>query len=428
MRNKGWYKLDNAGQLFPMISKLTDTNSFRLACVLKEDVNPLLLQQALDITLDRFPTFHVKLQKGYFWYYLERNQNKPIVREENPYFCESNDYSLQNDYPFNLSYYQKRISIEIFHAISDGTGGMEFFKAIIFNYLLLNKKEIKNNGEVLTDEVESLLDESEDSFVYNYDKKIKKAPNETKAFCIKGTKYYNNWNGVIQAICDSTSLKTASKKYNATITEYLAAVFLYEIYNEYAKNSKDKNPIRLFVPVNARKYFSSTTLRNFALFIRTNSVFNNETSFNNVINHVKETFSEELAKDKILGRIKTNIKLEKNPFVRAIPLFIKKVIVKIVYGVIGANANTMSFSNLGVVVMPPECEKYIDRMEFANGSSIDSPINTTIVTYNNKSVITFSSCIIERNLQKAIINRLLNDEVKLIIETNDLEVEHEKMS
>jgi hypothetical protein len=88
----------------------------------------------------------------------------------------------------------------------------------------------------------------------------------------------------------------------------------------------------------------------------------------------------------------------------------------------------MSFSNLGVVVMPPECEKYIDRMEFANGSSIDSPINTTIVTYNNKSVITFSSCIIERNLQKAVINRLSNDEVKLIIETNDLEVEHEKMS
>ena len=109
MRRKNWYKLDNAAQIFPMISNQNDTNSFRLACILKESVEPSILKEALSITLKRFPTFCVKLKKGYFWYYLEKNNATPIIREESPYFCESNNYDLQNEYPFNLSYNNKRL-------------------------------------------------------------------------------------------------------------------------------------------------------------------------------------------------------------------------------------------------------------------------------------------------------------------------------
>lgn len=427
MRNKGWYKLDNAGQVFPMVSNNKDTNSFRLACVLKENIDHSLLKEALEITLKRFPSFQVRLKKGYFWYYLEKNISSPIIREESPYFCQSNDYSIQNNYPFNLSYYGKRISIEIFHALTDGTGGLEFFKAIIFNYLILKGYKIENNGEILTNQVESLLDETEDSFIYNYNHKIKKAKNESKAFTIKGTKYYNNWTGVIQVICDTKTLKDAANKYNATITQYLTSIFLNSIYENYAKYSKDKNPIRLFIPVNARKYFSSKTLRNFALFIRTNTILNNEITFLDIIKHVKDTFDKELQKDKMLARIKTNIKFEKNPLTRIIPLFIKKLVTKFIYKHVGRNANTMSFSNLGIALFPPSCPNYIDRMEFAMGASSSSPINCTAITYNNKTIITMTTCIIERKFELFTIKKLKEDNVELIIETNDLEVEHEKM-
>ena len=129
----------------------------------------------------------------------------------------------------------------------------------------------------------------------------------------------------------------------------------------------------------------------------------------------------------MLSRIKSNMKLEKNPIVRIIPLFLKKFIVKIVYNYIGTGANTMSFSNLGIVTMPQDCSKYIDRFEFANGVSKGTPINATAVTYNNLSIITFTSCIIERKFQSFVVQKLLKDNVNFIIETNDLEVEHEKM-
>ena len=98
MSKDRWYKLDNAAQIFPIVSNKDETNSFRLAAVLKEDVDAKLLKEVLVKTLERFPTFKVKLKKGFFWYYLQENHNDPIVCEESPYLCEANNYARQNDF------------------------------------------------------------------------------------------------------------------------------------------------------------------------------------------------------------------------------------------------------------------------------------------------------------------------------------------
>ena len=66
--------------------------------------------------------------------------------------------------------------------------------------------------------------------------------------------------------------------------------------------------------------------------------------------------------------------------------------------------------------------QYVERFDFANGASVKAPINAAVVSYNNKTVLTFASAIIERKLQKKVIDLLINDGVKLHIETNDLEV------
>ena len=66
--------------------------------------------------------------------------------------------------------------------------------------------------------------------------------------------------------------------------------------------------------------------------------------------------------------------------------------------------------------------KYVERFDFANGASINAPVNASLVTYNNKAVLTFADAIIERKLQKKVIELMLNDGVNLHIETNDLEV------
>lgn len=69
-----WYRLDTAALIFPAIARHDWSNAFRVSANLKEDVDPEILQQAVDELRPRFPSYHVALRKGVFWYYLEEGR------------------------------------------------------------------------------------------------------------------------------------------------------------------------------------------------------------------------------------------------------------------------------------------------------------------------------------------------------------------
>ncbi len=52
-----WRNLDNAAKLFSATSSLKDTRVFRFYCILKEEIDPELLQEALNRTVKRYPVF-----------------------------------------------------------------------------------------------------------------------------------------------------------------------------------------------------------------------------------------------------------------------------------------------------------------------------------------------------------------------------------
>ena len=56
-KNARWRKLDNAAKLYSAASNKKDTRVFRFYCELKEEVNPKALQEALNQTIETFPTF-----------------------------------------------------------------------------------------------------------------------------------------------------------------------------------------------------------------------------------------------------------------------------------------------------------------------------------------------------------------------------------
>ncbi len=76
-----WRKLDNAAKLYSAASNKKDTRVFRFYCELKEEVNPDVLQEALNQTIEIFPTFLMVLRKGLFWHYLEPCNLQPIVKK-----------------------------------------------------------------------------------------------------------------------------------------------------------------------------------------------------------------------------------------------------------------------------------------------------------------------------------------------------------
>ena len=57
---KKWYRLDTAALIFPAIARKDWSNAFRVSATLTEQIDPGILQQAVDDMRYRFPSFFVK--------------------------------------------------------------------------------------------------------------------------------------------------------------------------------------------------------------------------------------------------------------------------------------------------------------------------------------------------------------------------------
>ena len=69
-RHLKWDKLDNTGNLFPVIAKPGMSNVYRVAVLLKEEINEELLQkaeeQARAYDLDEVATIHIQVRRDLY--------------------------------------------------------------------------------------------------------------------------------------------------------------------------------------------------------------------------------------------------------------------------------------------------------------------------------------------------------------------------
>jgi NRPS condensation-like uncharacterized protein len=417
-----WYKLDNAAKIFPPVTNKSRTNVFRLAAVLKEVVDPATLEEAVNITIRRFPSIKVKMKRGIFWYYLEENNANSKVYPEAPYICGILPRKAHNGYLFKFSYFNKRISLEIFHSLTDGSGALEVLKSVVYHYLILKGNIINTENLVLTDEIENVFEEHQDSFLKNYDSRLKNNYRDIKAMKIKGSLYEDSYRSLIIGMIDVKKIKEVARKYGATITEFLTAASIYAASKVPQLLAKRNRPFQVFIPVNLRNYFPSKTLRNFSLFIASGSYLNDELTFTDYLEIVKADFFKELTKKKMQERIVANVTIEKNLLLRLVPLFIKEFVLRVGFNAWGDALNTITISNLGKVVLPRDMVKHVDRITFTNGASETSPINIAAISYNDLLEVSFSSTIKERDFQREFFKILTDMDIDVQIETNQLEV------
>ena len=130
-----WIRLDNAAKIFPPTSNRRETRVFRFACQLREPVDPVLLQAALDKTVMLFPMWQTVLRHGLFWYYLEKSEHTPLCEQEHRPICGPIYEKNSDRLLFEVSYYGSRINLEAYHALTDGTGALHFLQTLVCLYL-----------------------------------------------------------------------------------------------------------------------------------------------------------------------------------------------------------------------------------------------------------------------------------------------------
>lgn len=407
-RNK-WYKLENAAKMFPPTSSNEDPKVFRFFVELNENVEPVCLQKATNETLEEFPLFKSVLKRGLFWYYLEYSNRNINIEIENTNPCDK----IENNYLCRISYYKKRINIEVNHVLTDGTGTLEFIKLLTANYLIFRHKLTK---EIYIDK-NSIEEREKDSFNKYYKKnKNIRAIKDPNAFQIKGKKYNEGILKITELIMNPSEVIEIAKKYNTTITVYLTAIMLDSIASTMTEREK-KKPIIITIPVNLRNFFPSKTARNFFNVISVIYYANEENKLEDIINNVDNQFKEKITKHELTRRMNSLAYLENLLILRLIPIFIKDVVLKHTYKYT-RKKRTTTISNMGIISMPKELEKYINL--FGVYSSSEN-IHTCICTFRDKLVFSFASHFLNHEIQRNFVKNLTNENIKVILNTNNIE-------
>ena len=137
MEKKNWVRLDNASNIFLAARTDVDTKVFRFTAQMSEKVDPASLQKALIKVYEGYPLFQNVMRRGIFWYYLEHTEKIPYVQPETMPPCTAIYHYDRKELLFRVIYNENRIHIEVFHALTDGTGAMWFFEDLITEYTRL---------------------------------------------------------------------------------------------------------------------------------------------------------------------------------------------------------------------------------------------------------------------------------------------------
>ena len=409
-----WRKLDNAALAFPLVTGKNDTRVFRFYCQLKETVDGEILQQALDQTMEKYPLFQAVLRKGLFWFYLERRDIHATVKQEKRPPCSSLYIPDKKSLLFQVSYHNNRMNFEVFHGLTDGTGAMNFLEELVQNYLILAHPETELPRVEHEEEI-TPGDQEEDSFSQYYSSEIpRNKEKKTAAVKLKGEKLVHSDMDITEVILNVKETLAKARSYGVSITILLTAMLLCSIQEEIPRN-RQKKPVTLMIPVNLRNYFPSQSMGNFFGWIEVGYVFEEDTSFEEVLSSVKQQFQEQLQKDRIAMNMNGYVRIEKNPFVRAVPLEIKKIFL-MAGANLGSRSITAVYSNIGIIRLPEEYKEYIER--FGIFASTDS-LQLCSCSYGEQLVLGFTSKIPDDSIQRNFMKMLKKEEISYKEEKNE---------
>ena len=183
------------------------------------------------------------------------------------------------------------------------------------------------------------------------------------------------------------------------------------------KSKYKERPIKISVPVNLKKYFPSKTISNFFSYIDVNVYANKEKSFDNILKVVIEQFKTKLKEEELLKTIATNVKLGMNPFLRIVPLFIKKKVVQIAYKE-RRKYNTTTLSSIGRIGFIAEYKPYIDKVYFLIAPETVEKIKCTACCVDNTIIFSIASVLEKRNVENNMMKFFKENNINAKMEGN----------
>ena len=402
-RSLRWMKLDNAAKIYPAAKRRNWNNFFRISATLTEPVDVAVLRSALDVTARRFPSIAVRLRRGMFWYYLEQIPHSPAIQEEKSCPLAHVPFHEVRQCAFRVLVYHNRFAVEFFHALTDGTGGLTFFKTLLAEYLSQKYGLTIPAGDGVLGRLEEPdAEELEDSFL-RYAGNVKASRKEATAWHLTGTPEKDGFKDLVTLMIPAPVLKECAKAHGVTVTELLCAAMMQAICQLQAEKMPQRSrrkPVKVLLPVNLRNLFPSKTLRNFASYITPEvDPQMGDYTFDEICAAVHHRMGLENNPQTMRAKFAANVASEQSPLLRVMPLFIKNLAMKAVFDTVGECKSCLCLSNLGVVRLPEVMAPYVARMDFIIGVQAKAPHNCGVLTWNDTVYINCIRSIREPELE-----------------------------
>lgn len=415
--NKKWYKLDNAALMYPLVARGESISIFRVSALLRDPVDPVELQYAVNDIAARFPTICGSVKNGFFWPFIDRPTIPITVKPQTkvpgrPMKVDSRRSQIR------VNYIGNQISVEFFHSATDGTGGIIFLNSLLRRYFQRLGYEIDCTNCFDYRDIPS-LEEIRDNFAaVTIKKNPPPCPKPVKSKKLNGTLQRGGKYVTVRGVMSASQLKSVAKQHNATVTEYLGAVQLMALNRLAAvTNSPENPPIRVLIPVNLRRIYDMETIRNFSSYIFYQ--YNGQNDIDEVIDDIRKQTEEQMTDDYFRGMVSFNYNNGNSPLLKIVPLAVKRFVLGcIVSGRGDGVVNCSTLSNLGVVKAPEQFDDLVLRYDFMLGKPAKKTNNFAVATYNDTCVISMTSPFVERDCEMYFFRKLAEAGIDIAVESD----------
>ena len=340
------------------------------------------------------------------------------MQEENTRPCSPMYDGNSRRLLYEVTYYRNRINVEVYHALTDGTGALQFLRVLVFHYLVLLYGEAWQDDPPKMDYDATPAQKADDSFRKYYSGERSQYRSKlVRAHKIKGQRVAEHQIKVIEGLLSTKATLTKARELVTTVTVMLTAILMIAIAGEMSVREK-RRPVVLSVPVNLRKYFDSQTARNFFGVVNISYNFSQRPgTFEDVVAEIDKALKRELEKEELQKRMNAMAALEHNLLARAVPLVIKDAVIHSVVRMTEQGV-TGSLSNIGKVSMPAVFEPYIRLFDVFVSTD---KLQICMCSYGDNMVVSFTSAFVETDIQMRFFRALTAMGMDVTIMTNPLD-------
>ena len=396
---------DISSILYLALARKEYCNSYRFTMSMNEEVDPQLLKQAVHQVKERFSMFFCGFQPSLF-HDVQKVYEKHIPVEKDTQIFKIFSRKEIESCAARILYRENKISIEFFHALTDGYGAVAFISTLTAQYLRLRYHIDVPTGYPVMDLNEVCEEEVQDAYLKNMHGTNAKL-RRIAAYQLPREKRADSTIRVSEKTFSYAELKSASSFHQVSPTAFLSTLMAETMMKIQKKYETKLKPVRIMIPVNLRGFFPSRTFRN---FIETVHVTLNPEDLNRSLKEralqFKEEMKQQLSENHLASLIKTHVDAQSTYVFRMIPRSLKYFGFKIGYALFGESNSSMTLTNLGVVHLPESMHPYVQKIDCYLSPRTASPYNCAMITYRDQVSLNFSSFNQNSDLEEKIFHQV----------------------